>query len=64
MAKNPDPLLPITSDAGVTRTLDDWATVFNLAIVFLPPRPEASAWIPVIHRLYATFGDADVRTTI
>ena len=23
MAKNPDPLLPITSDAGVTRTLDE-----------------------------------------
>ncbi|MDQ1458606.1 MAG: hypothetical protein QOI08_90, partial [Actinomycetota bacterium] len=42
MAKNPDPLLPITSYAGRTRTLDDWATVFNLAIVVLPDRPEGA----------------------
>lgn len=64
MAQNPDPSLPLTSIKGVTRTLDDWATVFNLAIVLLPARPEASAWVPVIDRLYATFGDSDVRTTI
>ncbi|HEX4493399.1 MAG TPA: hypothetical protein VH914_19500 [Acidimicrobiia bacterium] len=64
MANNPDPSLQLTSIAGVTRTLDDWATVFNLAIVLLPPRPEAAAWVPVIDRIYATFGDSDVRTTV
>jgi hypothetical protein len=64
VANNPDPSLQLTSITGVTRTLDDWATVFNLAIVLLPPRPEASAWVPVIDRIYATFGDSDVRTTV
>ncbi len=64
MAQNPDPSLELTSIAGVTRTLDDWATVFNLLVIILPARPEASAWVPVIDRLYATFGDSDARTTI
>jgi hypothetical protein len=64
VATNPDPALPLTSITGVTRTLDDWATVFNLAIVLLPPRVEAAAWVPVIDRIYATFGDSDVRTTV
>jgi hypothetical protein len=64
VAQNPDPSLALTSLKGVTRTLDDWATVFNLAIVLLPARPEASAWVPVIDRIYRTFGDSDVRTTI
>jgi len=64
VAQNPDPALTLTSVKGVTRTLDDWATVFNLAIVLLPARPEAAAWVPVIERIYATFGDSDVRTTI
>jgi hypothetical protein len=64
VAQNPDPALELTSIAGVTRTLDDWATVFNLAIVLLPARPEAAAWVPVIDRIYATFGDSDVRTTV
>jgi hypothetical protein len=64
VAQNPDPSLELTSITGVTRTLDDWATVFNLAIVFLPARPEAAAWVPVIDRIYATFGDSDVRTTV
>jgi hypothetical protein len=64
VATNPDPSLQLTSITGVSRTLDDWATVFNLAIVMLPPRPEAAAWVPVIDRIYATFGDSDVRTTV
>jgi hypothetical protein len=64
VAQNPDPALELTSIAGVTRTLDDWATVFNLAIVLLPARPEAAAWVPVIDRIYATFGDSDARTTV
>ena len=64
MAQNPDPSLELTSITGVTRTLDDWATVFNLAIVLLPDRPEAAAWVPVIDRMYATLGDSDVRTIV
>ncbi|MGQ0826622.1 MAG: TlpA family protein disulfide reductase [Actinomycetota bacterium] len=64
MAQNPDPNLSLTSIKGVTRTLDDWATVFNLAVVLLPARPEAAAFVPVIERIFATFGDSDVRTCI
>ena len=64
MAQNPDPQLAITSLAGVTRTLDDWTTVFNLAMVVLPDRPEGRAFMPVIERIFATFGDSDVRTVV
>ena len=64
MARNPDPLLSITSYTGVTRTLDDWTTVFNLALIVLPDRPEAAAFVPVINRIFATFGESDVRTII
>jgi hypothetical protein len=64
VAQNPNPQLTITSYKGVTRTLDDWATVFNLAIVVLPDRPEGSRFIPIIDRIFATFGDSDVRTIV
>jgi hypothetical protein len=64
MAQNPDPNLQLTSIKGVTRSLDDWATIFNLAIVLLPARAEASAWVPVIERMYKTLGDSDVRTCV
>jgi hypothetical protein len=64
VAQNPDPSLELTSIKGTTRTIDDWATVFHLAIVILPPRPEASQWVPVIDRMYATLGDSDARTCI
>src|SRR6185436_15134693 len=64
VAKNPDPLLPITSYAGKTRTLDDWATVFNLAIVVLPDRPEGASFVGIVERIFVTFGDSDVRTII
>src|SRR5947209_8950601 len=64
MAQNPDPNLALTSIKGVTRSLDDWATIFNLAIVLLPARAEASAWVPVVERIYKTLGDSDVRTCI
>ena len=64
VAQNPNPQLQLTSYKGVTRTLDDWATVFNLAIVILPSRPEASSFVPVIERIFATFGDSDVRTIV
>jgi hypothetical protein len=62
MAKNPDPNLALTNLAGRTRTLDDWCTMFHLVLVVLPDRPEASAWVPIGNRIFATFGDADCRT--
>ena len=61
MAQNPDPTLKLTTSKGVTRTLDDWTTMFHLCLVVLPSRPEASAWIPVARRIFATFGDTDAR---
>ena len=64
VAKNPDPLLQITSYKGVTRTLDDWTTVFNIAVIVLPDRPEGAAFVPVVDRIFATFGDSDVRTIV
>ena len=64
MVQNPNPLLPITSYKGVTRTLDDWATVFNIALIVLPDRPEASGFVPVVDRIFKTFGDSDVRTIV
>ena len=64
VAQNPNPLLEITSVKGVTRTLDDWATVFNLAIVVLPDRPEGARFLGVVERIFATFGDSDVRTIV
>jgi len=62
MAKSPDPSVKLTSSKGTTRTLDDWATMFHLCLVILPPRPEAARWIPVARRIFAVFGDADCRT--
>ncbi len=64
MAQNPNPLVEITSYKGVTRTLDDWATVFNLAVVVRPDRPEGASFLPVIERIFQQFGDSDVRTII
>jgi hypothetical protein len=59
VAKDPDPTLELTSIKGVTRTLDDWSTMFHLCLVVLPDRPEASAWVPVARRVFRTFADAD-----
>ena len=64
MAQNTNHLLAITSYKGVTRTLDDWTTVFNIALIILPDRPEAAAFVPVVDRIFATFGDSDVRTIV
>ena len=61
MAKNPDPMLELTTSSGVTRTLDDWSTMFQLCLIVLPARHEAAAWIPVAQRIFATFGDSDCR---
>ena len=64
MAKNPDPNLKLASTKGVTRTLDDWSTMFHLCLVILPPRPEASVYIPIAKRIFQVFGDADCRTVL
>jgi hypothetical protein len=60
--KSPDPTLKLTTSKGVTRTLDDWSTMFHLCLVILPPRREASAYIPIAERIFAVFGDADCHT--
>jgi hypothetical protein len=60
--KNPDPTLKLTSLKGVTRTLDDWSTIFHLCLVVLPAQPEASAWVPIARRIFRTFRDADCHT--
>ena len=59
MAKNPDPSLSLTTSEGVSRTLDDWSTMFQLCFVVLPARTEATAYIPIARRIFATFGDSD-----
>ena len=61
MAKNPDPELKLTTSRGVTRTLDDWSTMFHLCLVVLPARTEAVSFVPVGMRLFSVFGDADSR---
>ena len=62
MPKNPDPSLKLTSSKGVTRTLDDWSTMFHLCLVVLPPRPEAVMFVPVAQRIFKVLGDADCHT--
>jgi len=63
VAKNPDPALKLTTSKGVTRTLDDWSTVFHLCLVILPARSEASVYVPIGERIFATIGDADARAS-
>ena len=62
MPKSPDPNIKLTSTKGVSRTLDDWSTMFHLCLVILPPRPEAAMFIPIAKRIFQVFGDADCRT--
>ncbi len=61
MAKNPDPTLTMTTNKGVSRSLDDWTTMFHLCLVILAPSPDAAPWIPVAQRIFATLGDSDCR---
>jgi hypothetical protein len=62
VATNPDPTLELTTSKGVTRTLDDWSTMFQMCLVILPDRPEAAAWIPIARRIFDVLGDSDCRT--
>ncbi|MSO38409.1 MAG: hypothetical protein EXQ69_09210 [Acidimicrobiia bacterium] len=61
MARNPDPGLELATIAGVSRTLDDWSTMFHLCLVILPDRPEADQWIPVAKRIFDVLGDSNAR---
>ena len=61
MATNPDPELKLTTSRGVTRTLDDWSTMFHLCLIVLPARSEAAAFVPIGMRLFDVFGDADCK---
>jgi hypothetical protein len=61
MAANPHPALKLTTSRGVTRTLDDWSTMFHLCLVVLPGRSEAAAYVPVGMKMFSVFGDADCR---
>jgi hypothetical protein len=63
VATNPDPALKLTTSEGVTRTLDDWSTMFHLCLVILPARSEAAAFVPIGDRFFATIGDADARAS-
>src|SRR3954452_14167115 len=36
--------------------------MFHLCLVILPPRPEASVYIPIARRIFQVLGDADCRT--
>lgn len=64
MAQNPDPTLKVTSLKGVTRTLDDWTTMFHLCLVVLPDRPEGALWLPIARRIFQVLGDADCRAAV
>jgi hypothetical protein len=61
VAKNPNPSIALSTAAGVTRTVDDWTTMFHLCLVILPDRPEAARWIPVARRIFGVLGDSDAR---
>jgi len=54
-------MLELTTIKGVTRTLDDWTTTFQLALVALPGRPEASQYLPIGRRIIDVFGGSDCR---
>lgn len=62
VAKNPDPTLSLSTTAGMTRSIDDWTTMFHLCLVILPDRPEAARWIPIAQRIFDVLGDSDART--
>ncbi len=61
MAKDPDPSLELTTNRGVTRTIDEWTTSFHLALVMLPGRPEAAAYVRIGKRIAETLGGSDCR---
>ncbi|MFN8016017.1 MAG: hypothetical protein U0R17_05365 [Acidimicrobiia bacterium] len=61
MTTTPNPTLQLTTIDGITRSLDDWTTVFTNLWVVLPPKLEANEIIPVAEQIFKTFGDSDAR---
>lgn len=62
VAGNPPSDLVLTPLNAQGRTLDEWLTTFHLAVVFLDPFTNESAWIlPTAARILTTFQQADVR---
>ena len=61
MAQDPDPSVELTTARGVTRSLDDWTTSFHLALIVLPGRPEASAYVRIGKRIIDVLGGSDCR---
>ena len=63
-AANPDPSTPLTSIKGLTRTLDDWMTIFHLCLFALPSWPEAATFVPLAERALKVFTESDARCAI
>jgi hypothetical protein len=57
-----DPQLPMTTLAGVTRTLDQCLTMGHLALVVLPSWPEAQSYVQLGRRAFRVFTEADCKT--
>ncbi|HLG01470.1 MAG TPA: hypothetical protein VI916_13465 [Acidimicrobiia bacterium] len=62
MAKNPDPIIEVTTLQGRTRPLDDWLTISHLCLVALPSRPESQLYVPLGIRALDAFQQADCKT--
>src|SRR5256885_1809014 len=62
MVGNPSPEVVLTPITGAGRSLSEWLTTFHLALVFLDPFTNESAWIlPTAARILTTFDQADGR---
>lgn len=62
MATDPPPDLELTPLTGEPRRVDDWVTLFPLALVVLDPYTLESAWLlDEAGRILTTFTAADVR---
>src|SRR5262245_39035331 len=62
MATDPAPDLVLTPLTGEPRAVDDWVTLFPLAVVVLDPFTYESAWLlEEAGRILSSFTAADVR---
>jgi hypothetical protein len=62
MATDPAPDLALTPLTGESRRVDDWVTLFPLAVVVLDPYTYESAWIlEEAGRILSSYTAADVR---
>jgi hypothetical protein len=62
MASDPAPDLVLTPVGGEARTIQEWLTTFQLAVVALDPFTNESSWIlETAGRLLSNYAAADVR---